>query len=148
MEPWVWTIIWAVAIAGFLVVEFVTVQLVSIWFAAGSIGGLILSCIPGVDPWIQILVSVVLSFILLLLTRKIVKKWIKTKKTDTNLDVLVGKEAELLTPITKLEKGTVKINGVIWNVIAETPVNSGQFVRILSIDGNKLLVEPAKPKNI
>ena len=137
MAPWGW----AIAIAAFLILEFVTYDLVSIWFAAGCVGGLILSLIPGVGFWWQLLASIALSLLLLAFTRRLVKKWMETKQSATNVDALVGKQFVLLTDITATAPGTVKINGVTWNVTAKQPVAAGESVTVLEVSGSKLLAE-------
>ena len=137
MEPWIWAII----IAAFLILEFVTYQMVSIWLAIGCLGGLVLSFIPGVSWWVEVLVSLALALILLAFTRKIVMKWIMSRETKTNVDAMAGVETRLLTAITREEHGTVKIADVMWNASSLKPIKQGTLVKITKVDGNKLLVE-------
>ena len=59
---------WLVAIAVFAIAEAATVALVSIWFAAGGVAGLITSLFTE-SLWVQLLVFFVVSGLLLAATR-------------------------------------------------------------------------------
>ena len=139
VQPW----IWALVIAAFLILEFMTYQLVSIWLAGGSVVGLILSFFD-VPPWVQFAASLAVAIVLLVFTRRIVKKWLEVKGNKINLDAFENKEVLLLTDITQAKIGTVKIDGVVWNASSDHPIKAGEWVTILRVDGNKLIVEAAK----
>ena len=62
------TLIWAIAFLGLLLVEFLTVGLVSIWFALGALGGCVTSLITD-KIWIQIVVAIVVTIVSLVLTK-------------------------------------------------------------------------------
>ena len=47
--------LWIGLIVLFVIIEAVTVQLVTIWFAIGSVAGLI-ACAAGLEIWIQFLI--------------------------------------------------------------------------------------------
>ena len=40
-------------------------------------------------------------------------------------------------------RGLVRVHGELWNAVTQTPVRAGQRLRIVSIDGLTLQVEPA-----
>jgi len=48
----------------------------------------------------------------------------------------------LLSPITTDEKGTISINGVVWNVISNNgeEIEEGKVVEVTEVSGNKLIV--------
>ena len=138
---WIYTWLAVTVIA--LVIEFTTNEMVSIWFAGGGIVALILSAC-GV-PWaITMPVFLVLSFALLISFRKIVMKYFSKGDSRVNADSAIGKEYTLLTAIEFNKPGTININDVVWNVTTETQgatIPEGTIVRVLSLKGNKYIVE-------
>ena len=58
MEP-IW--IWAIVVATSLVVEFATLQMVSIWIALGALVGLVLCAIGGISLEVQIMIGIVMN---------------------------------------------------------------------------------------
>lgn len=139
---WIW--IWLGVLAVSLILEFVTMELVSIWISFGSIVALILACCK-VSYEIQIIVCVAVSVASILLLRKITLKFLsKSKeKTETNMDTIIGTKVKLITEITPDTMGSVKLNGVIWSVKTENDetVEANEYVKIIKVEGNKLIVE-------
>ena len=139
---WIW--IWLGVLAVSLIVEFLTMELVSVWISFGSLVALILACLK-VGYEIQIIVCVAVSVASILLLRKITLKFLsKSKeKTETNIDTIIGTKTKLLSDISEDEMGTIKVNGVVWNVKTENNeiIKKDEYVKILKIEGNKLIVE-------
>ena len=144
IDTWIW--IWLGVVCCSAVIEFMSLQMVSIWFVAGGIVALILAIIGGIDLWIQIVVFIVLSMILLLSFRKMALKYLlRNTNTKTNVDSIVGKETRLLEPISLDKVGSVKINGVVWTAIAENDtisIPAETLVAVVEVRGNKLVVQP------
>ncbi len=140
---WIW--IWLGVVAASLIIEFMTMELISVWFLVGGILALILAALK-VPVEVQISVFVVTSLVFLLVLRKpLLKKIIKpTQKTNT--DALIGESFDLLSDIKFDLPGTIKINGVIWSAVAEDgqEIEKGTIVDIVSIKGNKILVAKSK----
>ena len=136
---WVWLGVTALS----LIIEFITMEMASIWFVAGGIVCMILAGV-GVRWEIQLVVFIVLSLVLLLALRKIALKFLlKKDNTKTNAESAFGETYKLLTDITEDNMGTIKINGVVWNVVSadNKPIQKGELVRVLKISGNKYIVE-------
>lgn len=141
---WIWL---GIAIAS-AVLEFISMQMVSIWFTVGSIVAIILS-LCGVIWWAQLLTFGIVSLVLLLSLRKICLKYLlKNDNATTNVDGLVGTTQKLVEPITKDTAGAVKISGVVWTAVAENDVSieKGESVKIERVEGNKLVVSKIKQK--
>jgi membrane protein implicated in regulation of membrane protease activity len=136
--PWIWLGIFVVAV----IVEAVTEDLVSIWFCGGSLVSLILSFIPKVPWWVEVIVFVVISAGLLLATRPLVKRLFAKNTRATNIDSYVGKHGLLIKEITTLDFGEVKINGIVWTAMAEKnkKVAANSIVEVIAVDGNKLVI--------
>ncbi len=138
---WIWLAIMAVTV----IIEIVTLDLVSIWFAFGAVIPFILSAIGGIAIEIQIAVFVAVSALLIIFLRKNAQKLLfKNMNQKTNVDAFEGKKVRLLEDTDFEHNGSVKINDVTWTAISESGelIKSGQLVEIKKVDGNKLIVIP------
>lgn len=133
---------WGLLLILTIVIEAYSVELVSMWFSLGSLIALILA-IFNVDPWIQILVFVVVSFISLVFGRMLLKKLLN-RSTDlaTNTDSLIGKTIVIVSPVTRLNPGSGKLGDVTWTVAVHLDVKfeKGDQCIIDAIEGNKIIV--------
>ena len=130
---------WFITFVVLLFIELVTVNLVSIWFAIGSLVAFLSTFLTD-NVVIQIIVFVVVSIIALLLTKPIVKKFKAIKVVPTNFDRVIGKRAEVIKKITEDEYGEVKVMGNVWTAIAKEEFDVGQKVIVKAVDGVKLVV--------
>ena len=143
-----WAIVWAVVFIAALWVEAETCELVSIWFLPAAVASLVLA-LCNLDWWIQIVVFIALSTLLLILSRTVLKKYLVKKvgqeKTDT--DLLIGRSAKVVEDIDNVEeRGAVKINGQIWTARMEEDserASEGESVVIVEIKGVKLICKRA-----
>jgi len=137
-------LLWAIALVAFIVIEFCTVGLASVWFALGSLCAL-LSALLGAPPWLQVLWFALISVITLAATRPLVKKYINTRTTATNADRVIGERAVVKERIDELSgTGTVFADGKIWTARTANgaTLEPGEIVRVLEIRGVRLIVEP------
>ena len=135
--------IWIGLIVVFVIVEAATVQLVTIWFAIGSVAGLI-ACAVGLEMWLQLLIFAVVSAVALACTRPFVKKFTKGRKQPTNADRYLGQEAIVTEKISnELSKGAVRIGGLEWTArtVDNSEVDKCERVTVEAIEGAKLLVK-------
>ena len=140
---WAW-IVWLALMVFFLVVEAASVSLVSIWFAAGSLGALVASAL-NTPLWVQILVFLVLSGALLACLRPFAKKFIKPKITATNTDSVIGSAGFVTEDIDNLSaRGQVKLGGMFWSArsTSGTPICKDTKVTADRIEGVKVFVSP------
>lgn len=140
-----WVYIWLAVVALSIIIEFVTADLVSVWFIAGGLAAMILALFK-VDLIWQLLVFIALSVLLLATCRRPITKLIGKNKISTNADSVVGREFILLTPISFNVAGSVKINDVVWTADTEEDgitIAAGERVKVVEIRGNKLIVEKA-----
>ena len=137
---------WIIAIIAFVLLEAATVQLVSIWFIGGSLAALI-GAMCGLSFVWQFSLFVVVSGLLLVSLRPILRKKLTPRRTHTNADRLLGREALVTEPIDDLRAtGAVRIDGVLWTARSETGANipENAVVTITRIEGAKLFVQPAQ----
>lgn len=136
-------VFWAVVIIVSIIVEVETAELVSIWFGIGAIPSLILAIFEQ-NIGIQFAVFAVVSVILILLTKPLVKRFNQKNTIPTNSDRLIGMTAKVLKEIPIDGKGLIKIDYQEWSAISKTntviPVDTE--VVVVEITGNKLVVEP------
>ncbi|MBE6828566.1 MAG: NfeD family protein [Ruminococcaceae bacterium] len=138
--------IWVVLLIGFSVIEAVTVQLVSVWFAVGSLAALIASLFK-VGVVGQLVIFLVVSIICFIITRPLVKRFSQNKIQSTNADRCIGQTAVVTEEIDNIKaSGQVKVNGNIWTARSENgeiiPVDS--MVTVIKIEGVKLIVKTEK----
>ena len=138
-------IIWLVLMVVFLIAEASTVQLICIWFAAGSLVAMLVSLLGGA-LWLQVLVFFTLSIVLFAMLWPLAKKHFKPKLVATNADALVGKLCTVTEDIDPVEGGRVKLGDVTWSARSETGevLTAGTQVKILKIQGAKVFVEQVK----
>ena len=138
-------IIWLVLMVVFLIAEASTVQLICIWFAAGSLVAMLVSLLGGA-VWLQVLVFFTLSMVLFAMLWPLAKKHFKPKLVATNADALVGKLCTVTEDIDPVEGGRVKLGDVTWSARSETGevLTAGTQVKILKIQGAKVFVEQVK----
>jgi len=141
-----WIYIWLIVAVVAMVVEFITSEMVSIWFVGGAILGMVLDAV-GVVWYVQLICVVVLSLVLLIAFRKLALKLLAKNDGKTNADAVIGKEFRLIDGIDFDNFGTIKVNGVVWTVIAKEEgavIKSGAQVKVVELKGNKYVVEEVK----
>ena len=132
-------IFWLLAAIGFVVLEAMTLNLVSIWFAVGSAAAL-LSCLVTGSFRVQAVVFIAVSTLCLLALKPLCAR-LRKPPTATNL----GREAVALTPVSAEATGRVRLDGVDWNARCATPGDTlapGQSCRVAEIHSTLLIVEP------
>ena len=134
---------WFVMILVLSFIELITINLVTVWFVASAIVAWILSFF-GLSFLVQFAVFVVFGIILLITTRKQLTNWLDKTKHKTNLDRILDMTGIVTKEITKNDTGEVKVDGKRWTAVSDNPINEGATVKILRIDGVKLVVEEEK----
>jgi membrane protein implicated in regulation of membrane protease activity len=133
---WVWLILFVLAV----ILEFATLDFIGIWFALAAIPSFILSLFS-VNPIIQFVAFALITIMLLLLTRPVVVKYFKTNEIKTNVDSIIGNIGVVTKAITPMTIGTVKMPNVEWSAISREDIPVGAHVRVLDVEGVKLVVE-------
>lgn len=137
--------VWLIVLVVFGIAEAATVSMVSLWFMGGSLAAMVAQLL-GAGPWVQIIVFVAVSAVLLACLRPFVKKFVSPKQTATNTDALLGREAIVTERIDNLRAtGTLKLDGKEWTArsAAGEVLEPGTVVKIVKLEGVKLCVEPA-----
>ena len=139
------TVIWLGVLVVMLVAEGATAGLVSIWFAAGALGALIVQVLGG-RLWLQILVFLLVSLAALLLLRPLARRLLQKDRQATNADRVCGRLGVAETDVDNVAgTGTVKLDGQVWTARSLTgaPIPAGTLVQAERIEGVKLIVRAA-----
>lgn len=137
------SIIWLIVTVVFLIVEISTLGLTSIWFAGGALLAMIISLIGG-PWWLQLLVFLVTSFVLLVFTRPIATKYFNKNRTKTNVESIAGKQAIVTETIDNLKGvGQIVTDGMEWTArsLDDSIIEEGVVVTIEKIEGVKAIVK-------
>lgn len=131
-------LIWLGLFLVFLVLEIMTVSLVSLWFCLGAfIGGIL--CSLGASLPIQIMGFVLGTALGLSVLYPISKKALKPK--ETNAHSLIGAEGIVVKSISPLDfSGQVKVKNQLWSAMAEEEIEIGAHVIVEEIEGVHLRV--------
>ena len=138
-------VIWIGISIAALVVELITpTALVSIWFAVGGIIAVLLSLL-NLPIWVQIAGFAIVSIVSMLVVRPIASRYLRGNTIATNADRCIGEFGVVVKPIMADEWGGVKVNGSLWHAISVdgTPIEKAARVKVIAIEGAKLLVRKA-----
>ncbi len=142
--------VWLGLVVVTIIIEFLTLELVSIWVSLGSLVGLILE-LCGVPLEWQIVVAVVVTIVCILGLRRFCVKFLLKSKEKTNTDIYIGAKEKLVTKIDGGGLGSICINGVTWSAKSENgeSIKEGSLVEILRLEGNRFVVRRARiDKNV
>ena len=135
---------WLVMLVVFLILEASTVALVSLWFAAGALAAMIAAMLGG-PLWLQILLFIIVSGVLLAALRPIAKKLMAPGKKATNLDAVIGSRGIVLEEIDNIQAtGRVKLGAMEWSARSTNgeKIAAGTQVTVAKIEGVKVFVTP------
>ena len=137
-------VIWLIITVVMSVIELMTMGLVTIWFAAGSVVALLLSLI-GAPMWLQIAAFLVVSVVVLILVRPIAMTHFNNRLKKTNIDAIIGRKLIAKTDIDNLHgTGKVDMDGSTWlaaSNIDNIVIKAGEEVKVVEVRGAKLIVE-------
>ena len=139
-------IFWLAAMIVFLAAEAMTVTLVSVWFAVGALGAIIVALLGG-GAVLQVTVFLALAVALLLSLRTVMRKHFTPGITRTNVDSVIGATGIVLTPVNNIAAlGQVQINGVEWSARSTSGghIPAGALVKVDRVEGVKVFVSLAE----
>lgn len=139
--------VWLVVFVFLIIVEIITMGLTTIWFAGGALIATAAAALHA-PLWLQIVLFLAVSAVLLFFTRPIAVKYFNKDRVRTNVESLIGQQAIVISEINNLQGiGQVTVNGQEWSARSEEegitlPV--GAVVVIRRVSGVKLIVEEKK----
>lgn len=133
--------LWLILLIVFIVVEALTAELVSVWFAVGAAAAFFASALT--SSWlVMFTVFVLVSAVTLLFTRPLVKKRLQPDHVPLNADLNVGRTAWVIVPIKPGVTGRVRLDGVDWTARSEYELAEGAMCTVVSVDSTTLTVLP------
>ena len=97
---------------------------------------------------LQIILFFAVSLALLIFTRPVAVKYFNKDRVKTNAESIVGRKGIVTGEIDNLKAvGQVTVGGQEWTARSREPdskIETGVIVKIVAIDGVKLIVEPAE----
>ncbi len=136
---------WLIIAGILLLIEMVTIILVSIWFVGGALLAA-LSAALGAPPLVQTIVFILTSALFFFIGWKNRDRILMQRhKTPTNLDRLIGAEGILEESIDHISgAGRVMVNGQSWRAATVDNVDlvKGTLVRVVAIQGTRAIIEP------
>jgi membrane protein implicated in regulation of membrane protease activity len=135
--------IWLAAAVIFLIIELATPSLLFICFVVGSIAAGAYSYFSPDQYYWQIGIFLIVSISLIPPTRTLAKKMIKPSAQKSNVDALIGKTGKVITAIDLYDGGKVQIGGEIWIAGADNVIEEGKRIKVVSVSGARLHVEPS-----
>ena len=144
MQHWIWLMITLAT----LFIEVVTLgNLVTIWFSIGAFFAWIASLV-NLPTFVQVGVFIIVSALALVLIRPLARSYLRGNIIPTNADRLIGQITTLTKAISSVQWGEAVVFGQTWSVVEKnnTLLQQGALVKIIAIEGAKLIVEPVTLK--
>ena len=136
------SVFWLAAAVIFGIVEAATLGLTAIWFSAGSLVAMVVTMFKG-PVWLQIALFIVVSAVVLILTRDWAKRYLNNRRVATNADQIIGREGVVIMAIdNKAAQGQIRVSGQVWTArgLHEESIEEGALVQISAIEGVKAMV--------
>ncbi len=136
------TTVWTIVLVVSIIVEAITVDLVSIWFGLGALVALIAGLL-GLGMTGQIIIFAIVSILCVLTCRPVAKKYLRVNTVKTNLDRVIGQHCLVTETITADTKGEVKVMGNLWKATSldNMTIEAGKYAEVISIEGAHVVVK-------
>ena len=140
---------WLIGFVILVGIEAATMALTTIWFAGGALAAFF-AALLGASAEVQLGLFVAVSFVLLLFTRPLAKKLLRSGREEikTNVDGLIGRTARVTETVdNELGTGAVVVSCPEWRARGfdgERRVAPGETVVIRAVEGVKLMVSESQ----
>jgi membrane protein implicated in regulation of membrane protease activity len=140
------SVYWLIILAIFILIEIITLGITTIWFAGGALVAFIISLFYD-NPFLEVVLFLVISMSLLCFTRPLVVRYFKHHNTKANQMRVIGKIAMVDSTIDQMNAvGQVILDGKVWSAksLEGNIVEKGTSVKIQGISGTNLIVSVSK----
>lgn len=131
MEIYIWLVLFTIL----SVIEILTINLVTLWFALSALIVFLLNLIFGKLESSYLIFSI-LSMLFLILLKPIFKKYFlninKIRIGDVGTEVIIVK--------IENDEYVVKYKGGEWTALSKNKYEVGEKVKIISFEGNKIII--------
>lgn len=142
-------IVWLALVLIFIIVETLTLDLIFLMLAIGSLAGVVSDRLAA-PWWLQIILAAAVSLLLIVILRPPLLSKLKKSSgsTKSNVEALIGLHGQVLTAVSPTE-GQVKLsNGEIWSArlgeeqgVFSGSIAPGKEIRVTAIQGATALVK-------
>lgn len=136
-------ILWLVLFLVLLVIEIFTLGLTTIWFAGGAVVAFVMALLH-VHYMLQIIIFLIVSLVLLFVTRPIAVRYFNQSREKTNIEEVVGKTAKVTKKIDNANgTGEAVLDGQVWMARSAdgSIIETGIQVTVAEVEGVKLIVK-------
>ncbi len=139
------SLVWLVIAIVFAVAELMTASLTLIWFSIAAIILIFVSKIVESIIVQTIIFGIISTVLLVVATKKFIKQD-ENYKYNTNLQAIINEKGFIKEEINPQKVGIVSLGGEDWSAISidNETILKGEYVRVLKIEGVKLVVEKIK----
>lgn len=141
------TFFWLILFVVLVVAEIFSMGLTTIWFAGGALIGTF-AAVLNAPVWLQVVLFLVVSTLLLYFTRPIAVKYFNKDRARTNVDGYIGRQVIVVSEIDNLQGiGQVTLGGQEWTartVQDGITLQVGAVGVVKAVDGVKLIIEEEK----
>ena len=139
--------LWLALLVVSVVLECVISKGIFLSFIPGALAGVILGFFT--EPWVQLLVFIVLFFLSFFLLRPFVKRFVgKKKKQPFTVESAVGTRTVVVERLDNLAgRGAVTVAGMEWaarTVSDDIVIEAGTTVEIIAVEGVKFICRAVK----
>lgn len=135
-------VVWLIIFAIFLICELLSLGLTTIWFAGGSLAGMI-TALCGGNILVQIMVALIVSIVLLVTLRPIALKYFNKDRAKTNVEEVAGQMARVTKKIDNFnDEGQIILKGIEWTARSadNEVIEEGEMVTVEKVSGVKAIV--------
>ena len=136
---------WIIAGILMIIIEILTPTFFIMWFGIGAFSASVVAYFN--LSWVyQILTFLIVSTVLVILTRPIAKRITGPSPRKIAIDEIVGKVGIVLEDVDFEKGGIVKVGSDTWRAVVEKDVRipKGSKIKVLRVEGTKLVVEPVE----
>lgn len=137
--------IWAIIAILLGSIEYMTINLITIWWCISAIITFVLSFFIK-DFISQFFFFIILGLILLITCKSKFNKIFILDRTKINPDKILGNKGYVIEPINKDKYGKVKINGKRWEAISDEQIKQNELIKVVDVNGIKLKVKKISQK--
>jgi membrane protein implicated in regulation of membrane protease activity len=144
MDPqWFLPLFWLLLAVLLIIVEAISFNLITTWFAIGAVAAMFVSLILPTNLTVQIITFIIVSLLVLATIRNFAVNKLKAGHIKTNVSSLIGKKGVVTKTIESYVNGEVKLEGNYWTAksVDGTTIEANSVVEILEISGVKLIVK-------
>src|SRR6056297_195958 len=145
-----WEILWMILGFILLIAEMFTATFFIMWFGVSALFTALLTWLWIDSFMIQLLIFAIVSFLMILFTRKLANKMSGEPSRKITQDEIIGKTGIVTeTILSDNSKGLVKMNGQVWRAVSEkgTEIERGKKVTVKRLYGVKIYVEENEQEN-